>query len=146
MFAGRDIENRTVPEEYRGRIAIHASKQVDDEALAKYVVLFPELKWRKGVILGTVQLVDTVQEHSSKWGDAWHLWHWVLADPRPFSGPLPVARGGLGLWTWYPPRILGSPWSELASYDSVGVTGWSTKQGVWRQMGLTCLQVADGDF
>lgn len=53
----------------------------------------------RGVILGTVELLDCVRDSESEWAlDG--LWHWQLADPQPFETPIP-ATGKLGLWTYF---------------------------------------------
>ena len=51
-------------------------------------------------MIGTVELVDYVQDSGSKWAFRDH-WHWVFANPQPFPEPVP-AKGRLGLWEWQP--------------------------------------------
>jgi hypothetical protein len=107
MKHGKDVENRTWYTNYRGRILIHASKK-PDPFLTEIVgracsdkLTHDELKkllsWC-GNIVGTVELVDCVQNHKSKWAES-GMWHWVLKKPVLFKEPIP-ARGSLGLWEY----------------------------------------------
>ena len=80
IHAGKDIENRTWPTRFRGRVLIHASKGMTrreyDEAM-NWVVLnsrlplnfhepqFDELQ--RGGIIGEVEIVDCVTESKSPW-------------------------------------------------------------------------------
>jgi len=104
---GKDVENRTWNTNYRGRILIHASKKPDPfltEITARAIsdkITSAELKelfsWC-GKIVGSVELVDCVKCHSSKWAEN-GMWHWVLKNPVLFEKPIP-ARGSLGLWDY----------------------------------------------
>jgi len=113
---GKDVENRTWNTNYRGRILIHASKKPDPNYIdiLKKVLLtwgfeptphdyaMAEKNWKAvnekwcGCIVGSVGLVDCVQNYKSKWAEP-GLWHWVLKNPVLFEKPIP-ARGSLGLW------------------------------------------------
>ena len=99
--AGKDVENRTWPTRYRGLLVIHAGKTWD--ARAADVLLLADLLGSMGPhthyprgLLGTVRLVDVTRDQHSAWA-APGLWHWVLADPRPFPEPIPC-RGRMGLF------------------------------------------------
>jgi len=106
MKYGKDIENRTWRTDYRGRILIHASKK-PDPFLTDIVCrclqnptnaeLKKLLQWC-GCIVGSVEIVDCVQNHKSEWAES-GMWHWVLKNPVLFKEPIP-ARGSLGLWDY----------------------------------------------
>ena len=86
----KDIENRSWPTSYRGRLLIHAGSQID-----------PQTGWRaedlpRGAIIGEVALVDVVTNSRSRWALPGQ-YHWVLRDARPLRRPIPCA-GRLGLW------------------------------------------------
>ena len=111
MHAGKDIENRDWPTKVRGRVAIHGSKGCTVEEYNDAVLTFGAIGVRKasigsaalaageyaslarGVIIGTVEIVDCVTSSASPWffGD----FGFVLRDPRPLAEPIPW-RGMLG--------------------------------------------------
>ena len=113
MKFGKDVENRTWRTNYRGRILIHASKK-PEPSLCDIVFQYraalslenPTLRRveidkmleRCGCIIGSVELVDCVQDSKSPWAER-GLWHWVLKNPVLFDKPIP-ARGSLGLWEY----------------------------------------------
>jgi hypothetical protein len=90
----KDVENRSRRTSFRGRLAIHASLgPARDTDYTGDLAKLP-----RGVIIGTVNIVDCVQGFDSRWSlDGY--WHWILADPEPLEHPIP-ARGTLGLWEW----------------------------------------------
>lgn len=102
---GKDIENRTWPTKVRGRVAIHASKgctvdEYEDGAESIYAVdrtlrswIPPLKKIERGVIVGTVEIVDCVEFSGSPWfvGN----YGFVLRAPRPLAEPIPWV-GSLG--------------------------------------------------
>lgn len=102
---GKDIENRDWPTKIRGRVAIHASKgctlgEYEDAADFIYTIdrtlwswIPPFKKSDRGVIVGTVEIVDCVTSSASPWfvGD----FGFVLRDPRPLATPIPW-KGSLG--------------------------------------------------
>jgi hypothetical protein len=98
IHAGKDVENRTRPTRYRGLLLIHAG-QADDPAghefLAQLGLQVPE-RLDHGVIIGSVQLVDSVQASTSRWAFPGSH-HWRLADPVPAVSTL-ACRGQLGLF------------------------------------------------
>jgi hypothetical protein len=55
------------------------------------------LEWR-GCIVGSVELVDCVQDSKSPWAEE-GMWHWVLRDPVLREKPIRVP-GSLGLWKY----------------------------------------------
>lgn len=113
----KDIENRVWETSHHGTLGIHAGLRVDRTAA---VAPGPGLR---GFILGTVELVDVHQAHSTAcraagcrrnpWAhwpydpsqpisgsnrpEVRELWHWHLEQPRRFVSPLP-AKGALKLW------------------------------------------------
>jgi hypothetical protein len=106
---GKDVENRTHKTNYRGTILIHASKRSFN--FGDFVLTMPErfqyleliamsikASATNGCIIGSVRLVDCVQDSRSEWAQP-GLWHWVLESPVLFSKPIP-ATGKLGLWEY----------------------------------------------
>jgi len=108
MKFGKDVENRTWRTDYRGTILIHASKKPDLNCMDKLGNIIGKIteeakeKWLEinrtwcGCIVGSVELVDCVQNHNSPWAEP-GMWHWVLKNPVLLKEPIP-ARGSLGLW------------------------------------------------
>jgi hypothetical protein len=110
IFAGKNIENRTWPTNYRGPLAIHASKRKSSQefydaelicpdraaAALRRRMLYPE-ECLYGAIIGTVDLVDCLTSFDSPWFQG--PYGFVLANPRPLLVPV-LVRGALGLWEW----------------------------------------------
>lgn len=100
----KDVENRSIGCNYRGKLAIHVSKQaapasdLGDDTYEPWVIEV----WRKlpdaGMVIGTVDLIDCVRDSESEWALP-GAWHWVIANPRRYRKPI-MARGQLGLWEW----------------------------------------------
>ena len=99
----KPIENRKWKSSYRGPLLIHASKNPDKEGAKWIVDHFPELKdliyWTnhlKGKIIGQVNMVDCVEEHSSPWffGPYGFIFHSPCEWPRekaiPYKGLLGI--------------------------------------------------------
>lgn len=93
MSGEKDVECRTWRTHYRGTLAIHAAARVDREGARR----FPEIDGPTGVILGTVELLDVIEDSSSPWAID-RQFHWVLGNPRPLPTLIPM-KGRLGLWT-----------------------------------------------
>lgn len=120
----KDIENRTWPTNYRGRVLIHAAaKSWTWNAVLKYLTaamakVFNEggatRTWldslTTGAIIGSVEIVDCVINHPSIWAEKCEpiykfgtekivkaTYNWVLANPIKFSEPIP-AKGKLSFW------------------------------------------------
>ncbi len=117
--AGKDVENREWSTGYRGPLAIHAGQGLDrflawrpsswPSALQRLIETgridprqIRSRFWPRGVVLGTVDLIDCVRDHPSAWAVPGQ-WHWVLQNPRPLPRPVP-ARGQPGLWEWHCPE------------------------------------------
>lgn len=110
LNAGKDIENRDWPTLLRGRILIHASKVMTrneyEDALmtAKSISLdhpFPEgltlpapEELHRGGIVGSVEIVDCVQESASPW--FFGEFGFVLKEAR--SLPFYPYKGALGFF------------------------------------------------
>jgi hypothetical protein len=92
MAGTKRIEYRSwrPPDDLLGeRLAIHASKLVDDEA--RLVLARRKLPLVAGCVLGHVLLAGVKGEP----GD----WRWILADPVPLRRPV-RASGQQKLWHW----------------------------------------------
>lgn len=66
----KDIENRTWFTKIRGKVLIHASNRIDMVAydhLKQFYKLPPVKYLERGGIVGGVEIVDCVKEHSSDW-------------------------------------------------------------------------------
>lgn len=112
----KDIENRTWPTKFRGRVLIHASVQpvkcLPSNLLnpLQYAQVFTAnklsaLNGPNGAIIGSVEIVDCVINHSSVWAiktEDFHIkkcYNWVLANPIQFPEPIPV-KGKLSFWDY----------------------------------------------
>lgn len=141
----KPIENRTwkCPEKYIGkRILIHASAKWDDNHREMSRLFTPD-QWKSlsretqllmsggtlplKAIIGSVEIVDCVVNHSSLWSQHeafnWKYdrdgnliknttYNWVLAHPILFPEPIPC-KGSLSFWDY--PNILAEPEEEGGS-------------------------------
>lgn len=100
MYLGKDIENRTRHTKIRGTIGIHASKSIDMDAYfdlkCQGYDLPPFDQLPLGQIIGTVDIVDSVEDHPSKWKQEYTIGY-VLENPRPLELGIPY-RGQLSFW------------------------------------------------
>lgn len=117
----KDIENRTWPTKYRGRIYIHASGQpsfsnlthgLSHDQMDAFVLsnsgLYLDAKhdsYPKMAIIGEVDIVDCVKNYNSIWAELqWqHMhvcWNWVLANPVLYDEPILNVKGRLSLWEY----------------------------------------------
>jgi hypothetical protein len=87
----KDIENRSWPTSYRGKLLIHVPAKYDS---AGPPVIFLPPPWS---IIGYVELADCIQNSRSRWAEP-GLWHWVLKNPVLFDRPIPNIKGALSLW------------------------------------------------
>ena len=65
LNAGKDIENRNWKTKIRGRVLIHASKQIDEEAVRLHGL--ENVHMNTGCIVGSVEIVDCVAQSESRW-------------------------------------------------------------------------------
>ena len=65
----KDIENRSWPTKYRGKLLIHASKKSDKGgwSLAKKFNVPLSLLNCRGTIIGEVEIIDCVKDSKSDW-------------------------------------------------------------------------------
>ena len=132
----KDIENRTwkCPQKYIGqRVLIHASNGkgfkinlTDGQMIAAFGSIAKQSingKFDFGAIIGSVEIVDCVVNHSSIWaektksptiGDVLEdihflgkaqkpnpiIYNWVLANPILFDEPIFNVKGKLGFWNY----------------------------------------------
>jgi len=111
IHAGKDVENRSWPTKYRGKLVIHAGKgckpseyEFAAEDIARTIGRRPPPldEIPRGCIVGTVELVDCVENSRSKWAQDDAV-HWVVRDPipcqtRPVKGMLGSSRSTRGWW------------------------------------------------
>lgn len=100
FVAGKDVENRSWWTEYRGRLWIHASLRPSPTPNGTLRVALECLP--RGVILGSVELIDIVENARSRWSVDGSF-HWLLGSPCPLATPIPH-RGRPGLSWFDPPR------------------------------------------
>src|SRR4051812_22340706 len=109
IHAGKDIENRSWQAvnhglRQRGRIAIHASKGMTREeyedakdTIERNAPYCPEaIDLLRGGIIGTVQVIDVVDDHKSPW--FFGPRGLVLRDPEPCD--FIPSLGALGYFEW----------------------------------------------
>jgi hypothetical protein len=103
--AGKDIENRNWNTHFRGRVAIHAAKGMTRDEYERGCETIRSMKPRikipayealeRGEIIGTVEIVDCVQDSHSPWFHG--EYGFVLSRPQKL--PLPIAcKGALSFW------------------------------------------------
>lgn len=130
IHAGKDLENRSWPTKVRGRVLIHAgmhrATDADREEVLSILggpgirrsaewldaalgvgVAGARTRWDalsmqpRGGIVGSVEIVDCVTEHTSPW--FFGRFGFVLRNPRPL--PFIPLRGRLGFFD-APPEVL----------------------------------------
>lgn len=109
----KTVENRSwAPPRTPLRIAVHAGRTVDREAVAALTrgrFELPDYLLTEGLV-GTVLITGAHQATACPDGagcQQWGVltgWHWTLADPRPLTTPVP-ARGLQKLWRLDPDQI-----------------------------------------
>lgn len=93
VHKGKDIENRKWNTKHRGKFLIHASKQVDKEAMKRYRHLLPK-ELEVGGIVGEAELVNVVSHSSSEWFQG--PIGFVLDNARPL--PFRAVKGQLNFF------------------------------------------------
>jgi hypothetical protein len=91
----KDVENRSKPTRFRGRLAIHSSLRVNQQAMEEFGHLIdpcPPL----GAVIGSVDLIDCVADSRSEWAEEGYH-HWILTNPHRLKRSRPM-KGSLGLW------------------------------------------------
>ena len=92
LHAGKDIENRSWPTNYRGRVLIHASKGMTRSEYEQacdfvYTNVHPSIAiptfetLDHGGIVGEVEITDCVKDSCSWWFEC--PYGFVLANPKP---------------------------------------------------------------
>lgn len=112
LNGGKDIENRSWPTKFRGRVLIHASKgmtieeykEVRDDflpfeiepftATRAKITLPPFEAMERGGIVGEVEIVNCVDVSGSVW--FYGPYGFVLRNPKPL--PFIPCRGALGFF------------------------------------------------
>lgn len=100
----KDIENRTWPTKYRGKLLIHAGNSKQSlkpatEFMKKHNIIVPS-NLVYGSIIGEVELVYCVRNSDGIWAIDDH-WHWVLRNAIKYDIPIPC-KGQLGLFDYIP--------------------------------------------
>jgi hypothetical protein len=93
----KDVENRTWPTRYRGRVLVHASQRPDGITADEIERRFGERLssgLSLGGIVGITEIVDCVRPHPSKWYAEGHF-AFVFANSRPL--PFVPWKGTLSL-------------------------------------------------
>jgi hypothetical protein len=115
LIGAKDIENKTVRTHFRGTILVHASASLANDAfqesyertLRKAKELGPTEKYSpvRGALIGTVDIVDCVQDSKSQWFTG--PFGWVLDNPRPFKQPIPY-KGAVGIFYVDAGKLVGT--------------------------------------
>ena len=104
IFNGKDIENRNRKTSFRGRFIIHAAQSfseehwhwiADNENRLGLTLPFSRFDFVYGALIGEVDLIDCVSNHSSRWFTG--KYGFVLANPKLYDTPIPC-RGQLGFF------------------------------------------------
>ncbi|KAA6348674.1 hypothetical protein EZS27_003907 [termite gut metagenome] len=119
----KDIENRTWKTNFRGRVLIHASAKgeyaplvLNKEqmlAVTKKGVWSNITYYKTSAIIGSVEIVDCLQNHPSIWAEKSYIrehadyepgtyiqkvYNWVLKNPVLFEKPVLNIKGKLSFW------------------------------------------------
>lgn len=102
----KDIENRSWPTRYRGRIYVHAGKGMtrdeylmsDITAAEVGITIPPFEQLERGGIVGEVEIVDCVTESASPW--FFGQCGFVLRNAKKL--PFQPCKGALGFWNYTP--------------------------------------------
>jgi hypothetical protein len=95
LHLGKDVENRPMSRNYRGRILIQASlTTTDDERAAARKLGLDSDGLVRGAIVGDVEIIDCVRNSKRKWAIRGQ-WHRILSNPRVLAKPIQF-KGALG--------------------------------------------------
>lgn len=115
LHLGKDIENRDWQTSFRGTIAVHASKGMTKDEFTEYrmfvlnnfdrilsqkerdltVLSLPFDAYKRGAIVGTVEIYGCVSIHASPWFSG--RYGFVLGNPKVLEKPIPC-KGALKFW------------------------------------------------
>ena len=169
----KDIENRTwkCPEKYIGqRVFIHASsaksehiirRVLNDSQQSEFIKRFGhsglDFLEPKGVIIGSVEIVDCVINHPSIWAEKTDepfeyytceeefgyctTCNWVLANPIKFPKPIP-AKGKLGFWESECEILICNQCGKYCLHNNkdVGVPNWGNPVHICEHCGNMMLE------
>lgn len=121
----KDIENRTWKTNFRGRVYIHAAAKGINGSLINILSAdqyhdfafnsnnFLDWEQHLSAIIGEVDIVDCVVNHSSVWaekGQSWMtgeykpIYNWVLANAVLYPEPILNVKGKLSFWEFEKPE------------------------------------------
>jgi hypothetical protein len=108
----KDVENRSWKTNFRGRVLIHSSAKYEEDLFETVPIIengVDKLKtkifgkiyncsdFETSAIIGSVEIVDCVQNHQSIWADKGY-YHWILRNPILFKNPILNVKGKLSFW------------------------------------------------
>lgn len=125
----KDIENRTWPTKFRGKVLIHTSaKSVDvlfsvEQSAQLWMngydatVVFSKDTFPTSAIIGEVEIVDCVINHKSIWAEKSTegekpIYNWILANAVLYEKPILNVKGKLSFWE-----------SEIDIMECIGCSG-----------------------
>lgn len=107
LHAGKTVENRSWPTEFRGLIYVHASRLDDLDSIEEFEKICRRLKipvpnvhtLPQRALVGTVEITSCLHiddvPRSNRW--AFGEFCFGLANPQPLAQPIPMS-GRLGFW------------------------------------------------
>ena len=169
----KDIENRTwkCPEKYIGkRVMIHASyaksdhiirRVLNDSQYSEFIKRYGhsglDFLEPKGVIIGSVEIVDFVINHPSIWTEKTDepveyytgeeefgyctTYNWVLANPIKFKNPLQI-KGNPALWESECEILICNQCGKYCLHNNkdVGVPNWGNPVHICEHCGNMMLE------
>jgi hypothetical protein len=138
VFGGKDLVSRPAPTRQRGRVLIHASSyhgSLREEQDLRLEVSFLTgiaqselpIRFTRNAILGSVEIVDCVQEATSKWAVPGQT-HWLLRKPRRLAAPVLDVTGKEQLWRWKMESTMSTRRSGIALRSVVLPAGAEPKR------------------
>jgi len=96
IFNGKDVENRSRPTKFRGRVQIHASKTFNQEHYNwiaqnenRLGCKLPQPEdFVHGALIGEVTIVGCVRGHGSRWAMN-NQYQYALKDSKEYDKPIP---------------------------------------------------------